>query len=194
MATIVIANIEWSLILFEVLKKNHSWQWEFKYQLSRPSNKTNQEVSHLVVYLMLMIWFDLIWCFILSFLLLNLIDSFKESFEESLGMSLKLVFFWYSFPTGQFYIPGYTIPYRLDRTVMEVKYFLFKRGCTFNLNTERKTDKRSFCLSKSNKKKWLLCYSYNVNKALNTQSSKRNQNQYWKELPKLWKFYPSRWH
>ena len=70
-----------------------------------------------------------------------------------------------SFPNGQFTIPGYALPCRLDRNQFGGGIIVFlpeiipSRVLSFNKSIESLFIKLNFC-----KKKWLLCCTYNPNK------------------------------
>ena len=76
----------------------------------------------------------------------------------------------YSFPVSQFLIPGFENPIRSDRSSSEGGIMLYIReGIPFKLlkSSGLLTNTVAFLVKvKINKKKWLLCCSYNPHKVL----------------------------
>ena len=70
-----------------------------------------------------------------------------------------------SFPNGQFKIPGYTLPCRLDRNqfgggvMVFVREDIASRVLSLNKSVNSLFIELNFC-----KKKWLLCCTYNPNR------------------------------
>ena len=75
-----------------------------------------------------------------------------------------------SFPVSQFLIPGFENPIRLDRSSSGGGIMLYIReGIPFKLlkSSGLSANTDAFLVEvKINKKKWLLCCSYNLHKAL----------------------------
>ena len=72
-----------------------------------------------------------------------------------------------SFPAGQFKIPGYALPFRLDRNQNGGGILVFVREdipVKF-LSSEKKPIEAFFFEPNIHKKEWLVCCSYNPNKS-----------------------------
>ena len=72
-----------------------------------------------------------------------------------------------SFPAGQFKIPGYTSPFRLDQNQNGGGILVFVREdipVKFLSSEEKPTEAFSFELN-FHKEKWLVCCAYNLNKS-----------------------------
>ena len=72
-----------------------------------------------------------------------------------------------SFPAGQFKIPGYASPFRLDRNQNGGRILVFVRDNILVkfLSSEEKSIEAFFIELNLHKKKWLVCWSYNPNKS-----------------------------
>ena len=95
------------------------------------------------------------------------------------------------FPISQFFIQGYWIPYRLDRTVNGGGMLLYIRNGIISTLIQREMQIDRTFAELNLKRKIALMLLLQPKEKLNIQSSEKNRKKYRYPLIKLWKVYPS---
>ena len=98
-----------------------------------------------------------------------------------------------SFTTAQFYIQGYSIPCRLNRTFYGDGILFCIREDISSILMQRGIRAERILIELNLKGKMTFMLLLQPKQKLNIQSSKRNRKRFWETPIKLWQFYPSRW-